>query len=193
MNKQGRFTRRSKRTIRVEEEEHFVMKRAPLFALAVLATLMSGSASAQLGKGGEGPLGINAEDFRYDPATCVTVWTGKVEASQDQMRLRADQLNVYGHKSGAKSCSGDFDRIEATGNVFYVTPEIKARGDKAVYLASNETVTITGRVVVSSEQGVTETNRLILNVNTNEARMGGDPGQRVRAVIYPGKKSAQKK
>jgi lipopolysaccharide export system protein LptA len=169
------------------------MKRAPLFALAILATLISGSASAQLGKGGQGPLGINAEDFRYDPGACLAVWTGKVEATQDQMRLRADQLNVYSHKSGGKSCSGDFDRMEASGNVFYVTPELKARGDKAVYLVSNETVTITGRVVVSSDQGVTETNRLVLNVNTNEAHMGGDGGQRVRAVIYPGKKSAEKK
>ena len=168
------------------------MKRTPLFALAILATLMSGSASAQLGRNGQGPLGINAEDFKYDPGSCMTVWTGKVEATQDQMRLRADTLNVYSHKS-AKSCSGDFDRIEASGNVFYVTPEIKARGDKAVYLTASDTVTITGRVVVSSDQGVTETNRLVLNVNTNEARMGGDPGQRVRAVIYPGKKSAEKK
>ena len=169
------------------------MKRAPLFALAILASLIAGSASAQLLRNGQGPTGINAEDFKYDPGACMTVWTGKVEATQDQMRIRADQVNVYSHKSGAKSCSGEFDRIEANGNVFYVTPEIKARGDKAVYLVANETVTITGRVVVSSDQGVTETNRLVLNVNTNEAHMGGDSGQRVRAVIYPGKKSAEKK
>ena len=169
------------------------MTRAPLFALAILASLIAGSASAQLGRNGQGPLGINSEDFKYDPGSCMTVWTGKVEATQDQMRLRADQLNVYSHKSGAKSCSGEFDRIEASGNVFYVTPEIKARGDKAVYLVSNDTVTITGRVVVSSDQGVTETNKLVLNVNTNEAHMGGEGGQRVRAVIYPGKKPAEKK
>jgi lipopolysaccharide export system protein LptA len=168
------------------------MKRAPLFALAVLASLIAGSASAQLSRNGQGPVGINGEDFKYDAGSCMTVWTGKVEATQDQMRLRADQLNVYTHKT-AKSCSGDFDRIEATGNVFYVTPEVKARGDKAVYLAANDTVTITGRVVVSSDQGVTETNRLVLNVNTNDAHMGGDPGQRVRAVIYPSKKPAEKK
>jgi lipopolysaccharide export system protein LptA len=168
------------------------MKRASLIALTIVATLMSGSASAQLGRNGQGPLGINAEDFRYDPGACLAVWSGKVEATQDQMRLRADTLNVYSHKGG-KTCSGDFDRMEASGNVFYVTPELKARGDKAVYVVANDTVTITGRVVVSSDQGVTETNRLVLNVNTNEARMGGDPGQRVRAVIYPGKKSAEKK
>ena len=37
---------------------------------------------------------------------------------------------------------------------------------------------------------MSETNKLVLNVNTNEARMGDStPGQRVKAVVYPAKKA----
>lgn len=179
------------------------MKRAPLLALAltaisVAAILAAGSAQAQLtgkaggvlGRGGQGPLGINSDSFNYDPTGCLSVWKGRVEATQDQTRMRADQVNVYNHRAGPKTCGSDFERMEATGNVFYVTPDLKARGDKAVYLVSDDTVTITGRVIVSSDQGVSETNKLVLNVNTNEAKMGdGAPGQRVKAVVYPAKKA----
>jgi lipopolysaccharide export system protein LptA len=174
------------------------MKRAPLLALALTALLAAGSAQAQLagkgagplGRGGEGPLGINADSFNYDPSACLSVWKGRVEATQDQTRMRADLVNVYNHKSAGKGCEGDFERMEASGNVFYVTPDLKARGDRAVYIVADETVTLTGRVIVSSDQGVTETDRLVLNVNTNEARMGDQTsGQRVKAVIYPSKKA----
>jgi lipopolysaccharide export system protein LptA len=175
------------------------MKPAPLIALSAMALIAAGAAGAvqaqQAGKAGagglfrlgQGPMGLSADHTSYTPQTCTSTWIGKVEATQDQTRMRADQLVTYSHHEGAsKDCVGQFDRIEATGNVFYVTPDIKARGDKAIYLVSNDTVTITGRVVVTSDQGVSETNKLVLNVVTNEATMGDTtPGQRVKAVVYP--------
>lgn len=167
------------------------MKRLPYLALAMIAVLGAGSAQAQLSRASSGPVGIDAEAFEYRQDECLSIWRGRVEATQEQSRLRADQLNVYGRKNG-RSCSGDFDRMEASGEVFYVTPDLKVRGDKAVYLASADTITITGRVVVSAQGGVTETNRLVYNVSTGDAKMGdAAPGQRVKAVLYPSKKSAQ--
>jgi lipopolysaccharide export system protein LptA len=165
------------------------MKRLPLLVLSVATALAGGAAQAQLNRA-TGPLGLSADGSVTSQETCQSTWKGRVEASQEQTRLRADQLDVYFQRKGPKDC-GDYERLEATGNVYYVTPEVKARGDKAVYLASSSTITITGKVVVSSDQGVTETNRLVLNTNTNEATMGDTaPGQRVRAVIYPSKKPA---
>lgn len=162
------------------------MKRLPYIALAGTALLLAGpSAQAQIAGASSAPVGINAESFEYRQNECRSVWRGRVEATQEQSRLRANELNVFGRKSG-DGCAGDFERMEASGEVFYVTPELKVRGDRAVYLASANTITITGKVVVSAESGVTETNRLVLNVETGDARMGDDaPGQRVRAVLYP--------
>jgi lipopolysaccharide export system protein LptA len=171
------------------------MKRAPFVAMAVATLLAAGGAQAQLAGSkasgplarGTGPMGINSDKFNYTPGNCQTTWTGRVEATQDQSRMRADEVVAFSHHEGAsKDCVGQFDRLEATGNVYYVTPDLKAKGDKAIYLTSNDTVTITGRVIVTSDQGVSETNKLVLNVNTNEATMGEPSGgQRVKAVIYP--------
>ena len=165
------------------------MKRLPLLAAAALAALLAGTAQAQLSTGGDGPLAISGDRTEVQPNECVTIWSGRVEATQGQTRIRADRVTTRGSRSSGSSCSGEFERIEASGNVYYVTPEIKARGDQAVYTVGNETITVTGKVVVSSDQGVTETNRLVLNVRTGQATMGdAAPGQRVRAVIYPSKK-----
>src|ERR1700749_262905 len=99
-------------------------------------------------------MGINSDKFNYVPGNCQTTWTGRVEATQDQTRMRADEVVAFSHHEGAsKDCVGQFDRLEATGNVYYVTPDIKAKGDKVIYLTSNDTVTITGRVIVTSDQG----------------------------------------
>jgi lipopolysaccharide export system protein LptA len=173
------------------------MRLSPLIALAALPLLIGTSAQAQLAKSmsSGGPLDISSSTTAYDPDNCMSVWKGQVEVTQDQSRLRADEVNTISKRTGKNACGGDIDRIEATGNVFYVTPDLKARGDKAIYLVANDTVTITGKVVVSSESGVSETNRLVINVNTGEAKMGdAGSGQRVRAVLYPNaKKTAPQK
>jgi lipopolysaccharide export system protein LptA len=174
------------------------MKRASLLAIVLTVVATGGAALAQnAGKSNlfsraQGPLGISADTVGYMPDNCQSTWKGRVEATQDQTRMRADQLTTFSHRTGAsKQCAGDFDRMEATGNVFYVTPQVKARGDKAVYVVADSAVTITGKVIVTSDQGVSETNKLVLNVNTNEATMGdASPGQRVRAVIYPNQKAS---
>lgn len=169
------------------------MKRLPLLAVIVSLAFAGGAAQAQLlGSRAQGPLGLTADASDFSQDRCQSQWRGRVEATQDQSRLRADQLDVFFHRNGPRNCTGDFERLEATGNIFYVTPDVKARGDKAVYLAANNTITITGKVIVTSDQGVTETNRLVLNTTSGEARMGDADanGQRVRAVIYPSKKTA---
>jgi lipopolysaccharide export system protein LptA len=179
------------------------MKRAPLLALVMTVLATGGAALAQgaakpsqqgLFARAQGPLGISADTVGYLPDSCQSTWKGRVEATQDQTRMRADQVSTFSHRTGAKQCAGEFDRMEATGNVFYVTPQVKARGDRAVYVVADSTVTITGKVIVTSDQGVSETNKLVLNVNTNEATMGdAAPGQRVRAVIYPNQKTTASK
>jgi lipopolysaccharide export system protein LptA len=79
--------------------------------------------------------------------------------------------------------------MEATGSVFYVTPEQRVRGDQAIYDAAGQTLTVTGSVVASRGQDVMKGGRLVVNTVSGDARMEGgtDRGsRRVRTVIYPG-------
>ncbi len=79
--------------------------------------------------------------------------------------------------------------MEATGSVFYVTPEQRVRGDQALYDAKAQTLTVTGSVVASRGQDVMKGGRLVVNTVSGDARMEGGTdrsSRRVRTVIYPG-------
>ncbi|OYX81852.1 MAG: LPS ABC transporter substrate-binding protein LptA [Brevundimonas sp. 32-68-21] len=106
---------------------------------------------------------------------------GRAEITQGQSRLRADTIQ------GAVA-NGDLTRIEASGNVYYVTPNETIRGDRAIYTVSNATVVVTGDVILTQGQNVLTGASLSYNVDTGEARVEGGTaanGGRVRGVFYP--------
>jgi lipopolysaccharide export system protein LptA len=175
-----------------------------ILAAAVLA--MSGVAHAQgLGPNADGPIDITADELEVQNKACTSVWRGKAEMLQGEARLRADVLKAFFQpKAGATSATGsgacgDMIRMEAEGNVYYVTSKNqRVRGDAGVYDAQNETVTLTGDVVAVQDQNVLRGSRMIFNTQTGEGRMvGGASGpnakNRPRGVFYPSKKSESAK
>ena len=109
---------------------------------------------------------------------CSAIYRGGAEALRETSRLRANQLKiVYAPApdgAGKSGCSSDLLRMEATGSVFYVTPEQRVRGDQAVYDAKAETLTVTGSVVASRGQAVRKGGRLV--VNTVSCDRGSEVG-----------------
>ena len=106
---------------------------------------------------------------------------GRAEVVQGGNRLRADSIN-------ATTTDGDLTRIEASGNVYLVTPDQSMRGDRATYTLSSEEVVVTGDVILTQGQNVLTGGRLVYNVRTEAARMEGGStasGNRIRGVFYP--------
>jgi lipopolysaccharide export system protein LptA len=88
----------------------------------------------------------------------------------------------------APTC-GDVDRVEADGNVFYVTPEQTVRGDHAVYTYATDIVVVTGDVVAVRARTWRAATSMTVNTKTNDVKMEsnatGRGKRRVRAVLYP--------
>ena len=106
---------------------------------------------------------------------------GRAEITQGQTRLRANVIQ------GAVT-NGSLSRIEASGEIYYVTPNETIRGDRAVYTVANSTVVVTGDVILTQGQNVLTGGSLTYNVDTGEARIQGGSGSsagRVRGVFYP--------
>ncbi|MDP3853029.1 LptA/OstA family protein [Phenylobacterium sp.] len=165
-----------------------------------LVLLAAGPASAQLSQNADAPVDITADALEVVNTQCLSIWSGSAEALQDRTRLRADVLKTYNKKApakgGAKGAScGALDRMEAIGNVYYVTPQQRVRGDAADYDVAGETIVITGDVVAVNGQNVLRGERLTVNVATGDAQMEanskGRAGKaRPRAVIYPSQQPA---
>ena len=165
--------------------------------LAAAVLCAGGSvAASSLDSHSAAPIDITANEAEVVSSKCLAIWRGAAEALQEKTRLRADTINVYSHPRGVgangQAACGGTDRIEAEGHVFYVTPERRARGDRAVYSAAADEITITGDVIVVQGANVARADKLVIKVSTREARMESlvtGPGRagRVRGVFYPDK------
>lgn len=167
--------------------------------LALALAFAAGAAQAQLSQQ-KGPIDITGDHMEVRDAEHVIAWKGRVEALQNDSRMRSNLLNIYykaaskGAGGGAAKSSGpggdfgDIDRMEAEGDVYFVTPTEVARGDKAVYTSANDTIVITGNVVLTRGEDVGRGTRLVIDLNTNHATLEGGPTGRPRVIVYPKQK-----
>lgn len=124
---------------------------------------------------GDQPISFGADAGEYVGDT-VTL-RGRAELIQGGNRLRAD--TVTGLSQTGES------RIEATGNVYFVTPDQTIRGDRAIYTTADDTIVVTGDVILTQGQNVLTGSRLTYNVRTETARIEAGGQGRIRGVFYP--------
>ncbi len=149
-----------------------------LVAAAALVTALPAVVGAQ-SAASDAPVAWGGDLFEYAPNGFTL--TGRAELTQGGNRLRANRISFV-------TANGDLTRAEASGEVYFVTPEQTMRGDRAVYDLGTDNVTVTGDVILTQGQNVATGGRLVYNVATETARMEGAPtaqGDRVRGVFYP--------
>jgi lipopolysaccharide export system protein LptA len=162
---------------------------------AAVALGLASAAHAQATHDSRAPVDISSDESEVVTSQCRTIWIGNVEMLQDTSRLRAAKLTTYQKRkgpaqAGATNGCGEVDRMEAEGEVFFVTPTQTVRGDHAVYDYDSDTIVITGDVVAVQGRDVARGERMTIKVATNDVRMeAGAKGRgkpaRVRAVLYP--------
>jgi len=141
-------------------------------ALAAVPT-MGGAQSFQAGQ----PIMWGADQVSRTP-TALSL-RGRAELTQGDSRIRADRVEGV-------IANGGLSRVEATGNVYFVTPEQTIRGDRAVYTPANDTIVLTGDVILTQGENVMTGGRLTYNTRTEAAEMdGAGEGGRVQGVFYP--------
>ena len=163
----------------------------------VLAIGLSGAltfaASAQI-SGQRGPIQIEADQLDFIDSEARAVYVGNVDAVQGDARIRAEQLTIYFEQRSEDGSSatalggnmGDVQRLVAEGEVFYLTPTERARGDRGVYDYSTDTITLTGNVTVTRGENVIAGDTLVVDVANGISRVSSESrarGERVRTVI----------
>jgi lipopolysaccharide export system protein LptA len=175
---------------------------ALLLALGLAAAAAQTKPPAPGGKAQrEQPIEINADTLEVQQDKQVAIFTGNVDAVQGELRLKADQLKVWyrqgekgekGEKAaaaGAATPAGAIVRIDAIGRVFVSSPTQTAQGDVGVYDVDSRVITLTGRVVVTQEQNVVRGDRLVMNLDSGQAKMDGQG--RVHGLFTPSKQGGK--
>lgn len=151
-------------------------KLTSILAVAIIAgSAVAASVSAQTAPSRE-PIMYGANTGEYTPTGIAL--RGDAEILQGQNRLRAEAVEVT-------LTNGAITRIEASGGVYYVTPEQTLRGDRATYAVSTGVVTVTGDVILTQGQNVLTGSTATYDVDSRTARLAGGSSGRVEGVFYP--------
>jgi lipopolysaccharide export system protein LptA len=157
------------------------------------------------------PIDISSDTLEVQQDKQLAIFRGKVDVIQGDTRLRSDELFVYykdrnpqqsgqgqpqrqqpprpaaaaGATAGAGPDSSAISKIEAKGNVFVSTPKERAQGDFGVYDVDKRTVTLTGNVLLTSDESTLRCARAVMYQDTGRSTCDPAAGQRVRGVIIP--------
>jgi lipopolysaccharide export system protein LptA len=140
------------------------------------------------------PIDIRADRLETSKAENRAVYSGNVEAIQGRQRLRTPQLTIYtaekepaADKRGLASAGGDvgkIKRMEAEGPAFFNDDTQNARGDHGTYVAADDTITLTGNVVLLQGTNVTLADKVVIDQTTHHATLySGKTMPRIRSVF----------
>ena len=161
-----------------------------LVSLAALVALAA-PAAAQISSDG-GPIYINSERTESLERERKVLLVGNVDIQQGDARLRADTVTMIfaerpagaAETTGVGSGFGQIQTMVAEGNVFYITADMKAKGDRGVYDAASDVITMTGNVALMRERDVAEGAVLRVEIGNRRTTLDGGDG-RTRMVIEP--------
>jgi lipopolysaccharide export system protein LptA len=185
----------------------------PLIAAALLLAGAGGTLSAQPSKGPPNalqgfsqnrnqPVHIEASTLEVRDKDKVATFSGNVKVTQGDTGLRCKSLVVFYEQDGegadkSKSVAvadpgpGGQQRIkklEARGGVVVTQKEQTATGDLGLFDMQNNTVTLTGNVVMTQGQNVLRGDKLVVDLTNGVSRVeSGKNGQgRVQGLFQPG-------
>jgi lipopolysaccharide export system protein LptA len=156
------------------------------FGATVFGMAAVGVAHAQI-SGGNGPVMVGGDSMHMDELAHTQTVTGRVEVTQDDARLRADNVVITRQPGVNGRGFGEVITIVATGNIYYVTTDSTMKGDQAVYTKATDQMVVTGDVILTQGQNVTTGTRLVYDLTQKTTNFDAGTG-RVKAVIYSDKK-----
>ncbi|MDX2263640.1 MAG: LptA/OstA family protein [Hyphomicrobiales bacterium] len=136
------------------------------------------------------PVDITAQTLDVDDAKKLAVFRGAVTAVQEEFRLTSNELRVaYSATAGgaaATPAAGDVKYIEALGSVFVTAKNNQtARGERAVYDAATQMMTMTDAVTVAQDKNSIQSDSVAFDGAAGKSTflMAGE--RRLRAVFTP--------
>lgn len=163
-----------------------VFKLALLTAFGLTGLVFQ--AHAQLSDTG-GPIQIDGNVTEILNKENQVRFSNGVDVLQGDARLRADEMTISftdgnGQTDTLSSAFGEIVEIVASGDVFYVTPDQRARGDQAIYRADAETIVLSGNVLVTVGTAVSRTDCVTIDQKADTTQLGCAPGS-TTVVITP--------
>lgn len=143
-----------------------------ILTATIMTFALPSLAHAQFARDNSAPIDATADDIINSGGT--TILTGQVDVRQGTTRILADKMQIFSGGTGVVGATGDISKIIATGNFYYLTPEQEVRGSNGVYTEIDNTIVVTGDVILLQDENVVTGNKLVYNLTTEEAKVVGN-------------------
>lgn len=159
-----------------------MMRRLALIAALLVPLAAEGPAAAQSSKSKE--VNIEADRMEILEAEKRTIFTGKVDAKREDVRLTSDRLVAYyiEVKQTDGSSKNEVTRLEAEGSVTIVTEKQTITGQWAKMDVKADKLEVGGKVKVVQGQTVLEGELLNVDLTADKSEMTGG---RVKGSFVP--------
>lgn len=136
----------------------------------------------------DAPIEIASDNLEVLQDQNKAIFSGNVIAKQGDTTMKSATMTVFYDNSGEGEGAGKgITRIEASGNVVFVTPEETAQGDTAIYSVATKSIDLVGNVVLTREQNILKGSALNYNMTTKRSVLSAGSTGRVRGLFVPGK------
>lgn len=130
----------------------------------------------------------------------LVIFSGQAIARQGDKTIRADRLLIYykdqstapeGKARMDGEAVGDFEKLEAQGQVVITQTHRVVTGEHAVYHQDLQTIVTTGNAVLREGKNIVQGEKIIVYLDEDRGVIEGSERRRVTATIYPGEKNAE--
>ena len=135
-----------------------------------------------LGMSSDQPIQFESEQLEVHDQDKTAVFIGHVIVRQGATVLKTDRLMVFYQGSPSGEGPQQVSRLEATGSVLVTSANQTASGDAATFDTAANTIVLTGNVVLTQGDNVIRGSKLLIDINTSQAKMLGG---RVQMLIAP--------
>ena len=135
-----------------------------------------------LGVKSNAPIQFEAASLEVREEDRMAIFSGNVVVRQDMTMLKTERLTVYYEGKGQGEGAQTVKRLEANGKVLVSSGPQTASGDSAVFDTAANTIVVTGNVVLTQGDNVIRGARLVIDIASGQAKMGGG---RVQMLIEP--------
>lgn len=146
-----------------------------------------------LSKNSKDPINIEADSLEVFDKEGKAVYSGNVIVTQGETVMKAKKMQIFyvrsdeGQAAPAEGEAGAaIKRVEAEGGVIILEKDQIATGDKGVYEATTDVMTMTGNVALSKGQNVTKGQKLVYNLGTGVATVDAGGTGRVSSSFVSG-------
>ena len=165
-------------------------------AAAAVAWVFGGPAVAQFEEDSDEPIEITADTLEWMENDRIAIARGDADAVQGRYRLYADELTAYLSEPDSEpdageesNRAGEIRRIDADGNVRFVTPEEVVTGAVGTYDVGRRRVHLEGDVVMTQGENIVRGDRLDMDLDTGVSTVSAvessESGGRVSALFVP--------